>query len=358
MVALYWYANVTVSRPTKQLGIVWYARTFLEHRIVRFCRLFCLIFRAEQWHYPDHQALILGISSATTQLSGLAAYALVGMVQLGLSLSWGFIVLAGFALIAAVMSFFSVPSQEEFFEYAEAVLQTDIRRPDVSIVRNMRGTLNVMWQYKGATAISFICIGLPFMLVVYWVSILDNYLPLFTTSDQSNMIFNLFTILLSVIGGGLLPLLGGLMDKIGSFWFYALLSLSLGAFVGTVVVQHYVVQIVALVSGIVYQACWLTFAQRWAVYFAPPDLIGSYMGLIMAFIGICAVAINLGISSWLAVAVGGIAQFTWPLAIMGGLSVVAAVITLIYIRAIGVPAFPPEPSTKWAAAPAGGKTVN
>jgi hypothetical protein len=69
--------------------------------------------------------------------------------------------------------------------------------------------------------------------------------------------------------GGALPFLGILLDYIGMAWFYFILALTLSIFVTTLFIQNLVAQYCCLFFGVLYQACWGTYAQRWAVYFAP-----------------------------------------------------------------------------------------
>jgi hypothetical protein len=152
------------------------------------------------WHYPSNQAFILGVSQATNQLSGLAAYGLVGLAKLGLHLQWSFVILGGCSLVSAVICFAAVPKPAEFYARAKLALQVEVHEPNASPIKVVRDTISVMWQVKGATVLAFVCIGLPHMMMTYWTSIFANYLPLFLTKEQSTNLKLLYTIALCVVG--------------------------------------------------------------------------------------------------------------------------------------------------------------
>lgn len=287
------------------------------------------------------------MGGATTQISALAAYALSGLANAGLPIQYGFLVLGGAALVAAIICWFSVPSQEEYFAYAESVLHVDPRQESPSVLRNLRDTLNVMWQIKGATILSFICIGAPFVFIVYWTSAVDNYWPLILPPTESQTLTFLFAILVSALGGAIQPFLGILMDKIGPFWLYSILAGALGTFVGTLFVFQFAAQLVSMIAGITYQTIWTTFAQRWCVYLTPPQLIGSYIGVVMAFVGAVTVVVTIPVATAVSNMLVGSAVYIWPLAVMSGLSLLATMITLVYLRVVGVPDSPPTPSNSW-----------
>jgi MFS family permease len=292
-------------------------------------------------------------------VSALAAYVLSGLVSAGLAVQWGFLVLAGLSLVGAVLGYIGVPSQDEFYERAKQVLATDLPRNHTNIFKILRDTFNIMWQVKGASVISFLCIGSPYIFVIYFVSAVDEYLPLMIAEDQANKLIFVFAILVAVIGGVVTPFLGLLMDRIGPFFFYCLMAVALGIFTGTLFVANFPAQIIALVSAILYQAIWSTFAQRWCVYLTPPHLLGSYMGIVVAFVGILTVIACIAVPNALASILTGLAFYKWPLVLMAALSNLAALVTLIYLRIVGVPETPPTPIDHWGSRPTETeKTVN
>jgi hypothetical protein len=153
------------------------------------------------WHYPTNQAFIIGLSQAMFQLRGLAAYAVLGLNNIGFTIQWTFLVMAGLNIASAVVSWFAVPTPREYYDNAKAALQVDIT-PDLSgsILKIVRDTVNVMWKRKGGALVGVFGVGAPFLLVIYWSSVYADYMLFVVTPDQANILRLLYTIAMCAIG--------------------------------------------------------------------------------------------------------------------------------------------------------------
>jgi hypothetical protein len=107
-------------------------------------------------------------------------------------------------------------------------------------------------------------------------------------------------------------------------------------------------KIIATVAGLVYICAWIDFLAKWAAVYAPPDLLGSYFGLVFSAAGILQLIVNLTVPNVARDYYGPTnpMQFTVVFIIFGSISTLASLGLLAVIWRNGVPETPPMPRSR------------
>ena len=144
----------------------------------------------------------------------------------------------------------------------------------------------------------------------------------------------------------LTPILGKVLDKVGLLRFYIALTIVYIAFCVTVLIPSFPIQVLSIILGIVYLCAWIDFLGKWAALFAPPDLLGTYFGIVFSVAGLSQLAVNLTVPAALETKYGGRMQYLVVFYAFGGVSVLFSVALAIVIWRRGVPSQPLIPRSR------------
>eukprot|EP01130_Rhizamoeba_saxonica_P003074 TRINITY_DN1329_c0_g2_i4.p2 TRINITY_DN1329_c0_g2~~TRINITY_DN1329_c0_g2_i4.p2 ORF type:complete len:120 (+),score=10.92 TRINITY_DN1329_c0_g2_i4:1351-1710(+) len=103
------------------------------------------------------------------------------------------------------------------------------------------------------------------------------------------------------------------------------------------------VQLVCCILMIIFLSCWFTFIGKFSVYYAPPNLLGVYLGMILSLCGITQLAIGstFPIAMLKVFGVNSLWQYFFPFIIFGSLSILCSIALEVYLLLFGTPDVPP-----------------
>mmetsp|Transcript_7983 Transcript_7983/g.25517 ORF Transcript_7983/g.25517 Transcript_7983/m.25517 type:complete len:459 (-) Transcript_7983:283-1659(-) len=247
------------------------------------------------WHVPAYQATVLGLGNASAQLTAAMVFILVALVHAGLALKWAFLVFAVLALIAAVVTWLAAPSKQEVFAQVKVALGTcppEMLEPR-PLVGAIRDSLRVMNMHRGVTIVFFVSQASAYYLVQYWFAYYGEFAAAVFGRDEGARLSYWVSITYSVCGAALTPLLGPVLDRLGLFRFFCLSSVCFVVFAVTSLVGSVPAQLVSICAAMVFFCAWMTFLTKWGTVYCPPDLFGTYFGVIFSVIGVSQMLVNL-----------------------------------------------------------------
>jgi hypothetical protein len=134
---------------------------------------------------------------------------------------------------------------------------------------------------------------------------------------------SLFALIGGLLGAVAQPLLGLAYDQISFGGFLALINLALLCFlIAMAVSSSFAVQVISLVVGTFQQYAWGSLVLCWGLFFAPPELNGTSMGVLFSAGGLLqigAVAMTDAVASAMH-AESDTDRLLWPLLLYGGIA--------------------------------------
>lgn len=233
------------------------------------------------WHYPRHQALIIGLLNGSYQGSSIVGLLFVSLSSWGWSLSSGFTLVACANLLAAVGFYFATPSHEESLAEAARVLRMSRNTLDmkaVSGLRMLKLDLRALW---GCLKIFPLENALFYAMGTVATVGLWTWLSAFTLTYQSWFgslatlrLSTFFAMSFSPLGLILNPLAGLLMDRIRLPVYIMAMSAVMLAMAVLVTWQDETAQQWFILLIATYIGTMQNLQSKWSLVYAPPDLFG------------------------------------------------------------------------------------
>jgi hypothetical protein len=291
------------------------------------------------WHYPEFQAIIIGLANASYFTSGIMGDVLTLLVNANWELSSGFILFAEFSFFASILAFVTAPTKEEFLEKAKAHLGMEPKT--APLLTSLRGSITIMGKNPWGNFLYFCSLITPYILLTYWIAVCGAYEIFLFGVDTANQIAPLFALLLSILSATIAPLSGLILDLIDLTKFIGIMAILIAAFVGTLFIQTVPGQITNWIIGFVFLPMWSNYVVIWMIYFCPPELMGTFSGLAICSAGVAQLIVNLYVPTALANAYpNSITQFMIPFGVFGGISILFMFGLTIYVFKRGIPKQP------------------
>ena len=254
---------------------------------------------AFMWHYPKVQAVFIGLSNASSQASGGLGLCISYMVSNGYSLKSAFLLLGSMGAVASPVFLLSCPTRIEFMRQAGRVLNTHPSSLDTSALISWVGIktslseavrvfkLHPLENWCMLLYVSFFMAG---ELICF--SSLDTKFQRWFSQEDSDMLLQVYATSLVLIGIVLNPLSGILFDCLGFRPVFALNSLLALLVPLTLLVESVPVQLFHILAMVTWFAIFMNIGSKYAVAYAPPDLFGTFLGLVISVAGVLAYFID------------------------------------------------------------------
>lgn len=295
--------------------------------------------------FPNHKSFIVSLSGSSYAGAALVAFLPNILVSQFLwPVHLAFLAMSVLALIGLCLGLLC-PGQEEYLAAAEEAIGSYDLKPR-PLKENICDTLDVVKQHVGVHSVfafNFIASN------VFWMYYGSVFLALVThfLSSQRKAAelmdwYNIFYAVLGIVAG---PFAGQLADRVG-FPCYVSLSIVLQLmFTAFVFVPTFSGQLVAAFLCCLWSPLIGFIMSRWSVYYAPPDLLGTLMGLLMFMSGAIGASLNSLIEYEASIYLHGQSIYVVPSAVLAIVSLVAAFIFGVVVCYRSPPEVPPAPSS-------------
>jgi hypothetical protein len=301
------------------------------------------------WIYPDHQNLLASLGSAVAAASDTLALLAVVLYKQGVSFSQFLLGLACLAAVGAAVCYCMVPGAAEFNFTAAVYLAKQAglgdsddarravldevaaeskRRPSVGNI--VRDTLRCfrLHPWSNMLVINFY---LWFYLFFFYtaVQMLFFYGAIFNHADAVALV-DIFALVFGVagvaasVGGGLL------CDRIGIVAFTGVLVFLNLAYLATLFVWSFHMQVVAQVILTITLGAYITAVTRISMLYAPPDLFGSFSGLQLSVIGLSQLVLSPLLDYLTSTYLTGTQVYMVPYTIFGTASAISGIMVLVF----------------------------
>lgn len=250
---------------------------------------------AFMWHYPKVQALFIGLSNAATQASGGLGLCIRYMVVNGYSISDSFVFLAFLSISASVVFYASCPTKTQMLTEAGRVLNTHPSSLDVSSLISVLSVRHALYECTQVFKLHFLENSCMLLYVSLFMagelncfSSLDTKFHMWFSSKDSEMLLQVYALMLVILGVGLNPIAGFLFDRVGFLPVFMITSFLALCVPLTLLVPVLWVQLLHVVALVTWFALFLNVASKYCVMFAPPDFFGTFLGFLTSLAGILA----------------------------------------------------------------------
>ena len=270
------------------------------------------------WHFPMHQALVSSLFMASTSTSSCMAFVatwLVSGVQIGghdlkVSPVYVWLIYSICAVGSAALLACSAATSEEFHREASAVTGRD-SKPIASHMFKASRQVCRTWGRHCFKNTLFNCFAVcSYCWIGSWASAFVQLVDMTLTAEEGVTMLQLFAIVAGLMSGVVQPFVGYSFDRIGLPIFFTVMNIVLlsNVVVMNTVFDHgifrpYHVQVASLFLFSFVQTSWAVVVLRWNVYFVPPALNGTAMGVTFALAGAVQM-IAVGMSGPVVVALG------------------------------------------------------
>lgn len=295
------------------------------------------------WHVPKYQVFIIGIGSASYEMSAIMGVFLKWIVRsFGVSLSLGFVILGGISCLVAVGSLLFVPSQAEYYERASYHLKKQCEPPHESFFALSKGALKVLSHYKLENIIFLLFIIAALCYLQNYVADCFDYYQLFLGSELADNLSTAFGFLQLILAAFAAPFTGILFDWIGFTPFVVGLLITQIIFTALIFVPNYYAAIVSIIFGFIWLSVLYNLIGKWYVHYAPPELLGLLIGASYGISGMVEFAIVLALSALLVKYSSGIGIFFYSFVITGSFSLLFTFILTLVVCIKPRPTKPPS----------------
>ena len=196
---------------------------------------------------------------------------------------------------------------------------------------------------RGVTIIFFISQAAAYYLFQYWFAYYDQFAIAVFGRTVGNELGTTVSFSNSVIGAILTPLLGPVLDRLGIFRFFIVSTITFIIFAASSLASSFDLQIVSIVASMVFFCAWMTFLTKWGTVYCPPDLFGTYFGVLFSVIGVSQMIVNLVlpplVRHWFGKPVDVFYFFFFAYGVIG---VIAAIALIVALARHPPPAIPPS----------------
>lgn len=297
---------------------------------------------------PEHQSFIVSLTGSSYAGAALLAMLPNLLVQIyGWPFHLSLYVMCGIALFGMSLGYFC-PNHEEYLEAARTLLgDASLRaRP---LMESVCSTWEIVKQHLLMHVIFGACFVSMNVFFLYYGSVLfplvTHFLDSPTKASEVMDWYNMFYAVLGIIAG---PIAGKVADLVGFPCYIGLATIFQAFFSACIFIPTYEGQLLAAFIC----CCWsplITFIiNRWCVYYAPPDLLGTLMGLLMFLSGAISASLNSAVEFEANAMLEGVAIYAVPSGALAFLSLVTAFIFTIAVCCRPPPSEPPSLSNKSA----------
>lgn len=261
------------------------------------------------WFLPEHQSFVTGVAGGVMTLSDMFALVAVWLHNaFGFSIVPFFLGLSIAAAVVAVVSALVVPEHHVTMATAAVVMsgrsvddvtETDVaneiaKQSDRSEARAgicspdgpIRRSCEVMRRHLAASMLIMVFSCVYFQsLNTPTMDMLFYYKTIFDT-ETSNDLVDVYALLYG--GGGFVCSMygGALCDKLGLARFIALISVVVMITTLSLLVRSYTAQIMAQLSIVFGMSLYTIVVTRFSMHYCPPELFGSFTGVLFTYIGL------------------------------------------------------------------------
>lgn len=280
------------------------------------------------WHWPKHQALVLGVANATYQVACFNTFIFIKVVKwYSLPLSTAIAANAAVVVMAALVTALISPGQTELYQKAEEALGFPLPRPIVDLRRGVAESMDAIMNLGTHIWVYFWSQTLPMTWYMYWTSVFSPLIHLVLPADASNLTV-MYGSVTGLFGLTIAPFAGWLMDRMGMPRMSVLICLTLVVQLLTQVVPSYSAQLLCQIAGNAYGTLYQTFMSKWYAEAVPPTIWGTVTGLSFSMTSVLMCLVS-GILFSSTSVLGGLSQYSLPLNLLGVSSVW---ITAVYTR--------------------------
>lgn len=276
------------------------------------------------WHLPDKQATVSSLYMvsapsmlpASSALAGFHADAAGSHAQASMSISFCMALLATYlvdgdrvhvdpkyvwlvysalAVLSAILIGACAPSSAEFHREASLVTGVESKPPESHVCKTSGHVLHA-WSHNCARNVLFnLFATMTYCWVGAWASSYVQLVDLTLEPTDARRMLQLFAIVGGVVAGVVQPVIGYIFDKIGLRLFFAIVNVALlvNIFLMDTAVQAFRpfrVQVIVLIISSFVQSSWAVVIMQWNIYFVPPALNGTAIGVTFAFAGVAQVS--------------------------------------------------------------------
>jgi MFS family permease len=283
------------------------------------------------WHLPEKQATVssLYMVSAPSWLRAALARACANTSRAQASMSVSFcmafvatflvhsktrvhvsptyvwLVYSAFALLSAVMIGASAPSSSEFHREASSVTGAESKPPESHICRTSCHVLRAWSRHSARNVLFVIFATLTYCWVGAWASSYVQLVDLTLDAKNGQRMLTLFAFVGGFFSGVVQPVVGYVFDKIGLRLFFAIVNIALLiniCLMDTVIpaLRPFRIQVIVLMISSFVQSSWAVVILRWNIYFVPPSLNGTAIGVTFAVAGLAQVSVQFRLAMCLA----------------------------------------------------------
>jgi hypothetical protein len=163
------------------------------------------------FHFPAWQVLLIGICNSSYNSSSAVLYLLAYMSK-EMPLDYAFGVLSASALLSAVLAYFSIPTQEEYFACAEAAGNAPMTRMPFRPAHSFRDGLNVLSRRKLDNMVVFGAIFFAGTFLSFWTGSVFQYLNYVVGRAEANSLSITYSLVWALFGTLATPLTGLFYD--------------------------------------------------------------------------------------------------------------------------------------------------
>ena len=226
------------------------------------------------------------------------ATSLVRSHRIHVSPTYVWLVYSAFAMLSAVMIGASAPSSSEFHREASLVTGAESKPPESHICRTSYHVLRA-WSRNCARNVLFVFFAtLTYCWVGAWASSYVQLVDLTLDAKNGQRMLTLFAFVGGFFSGVVQPVIGYIFDKIELRLFFAIVNIALLVNIGLMdtavaALRPVRIQIIVLMISSFVQSSWAVVILRWNIYFVPPSLNGTAIGVTFAVAGLAQVSVQL-----------------------------------------------------------------
>ena len=184
-----------------------------------------------------------------------------------------------------------------------------------------------------------------YIFLVFWAGSVFEYLTFAIGLQASQSYSKTFAIMLTVMSTAMAPISGAIFEFIGMNRFVGLLAVvQIALLVASISSTSNFAILLSFACADTVLAAWQLMLLKWAVVFSPPDLVGSYFGVLMSCAGVSQLAVNFAVPPLMNAILGTTASasaYWYPYLVLGCAASLAFVMLTIVTGVRQLPTIPP-----------------
>jgi hypothetical protein len=164
------------------------------------------------WHYPQWQAFIIGLANASYTISAVNATIFLALVGRGWTLIDCFYLVSGMGLVSAIVSFFVVPTMDEFNTEIRRALGITLQETALPVLTILSQVLKSIKANLAINAVYITSVVMQYLFVFYWISSFFSLIAILLGPNDVTALAEAFSPVITVIGSVGAIFLGTLID--------------------------------------------------------------------------------------------------------------------------------------------------